>query len=114
MNYMFWYVRGLENPAKRRIVAEVIRNNSIEIACLEETKLDDATSCTLREIVPNNKFRFICKNSRGASGGIIVAYNEDFYNLINKVEGEFSLTALLSIKKDEWLQMVTIVYGPNN
>lgn len=41
MNCLFRNVRGLENPAKRRIVAEGVQNNRIDVACLEETKLHD-------------------------------------------------------------------------
>lgn len=55
MNYLLWNIRGLEIPAKRRMIAEVIRSNSIEVACLEETKLHDSTPRTLREIARNEK-----------------------------------------------------------
>lgn len=80
------------------MVAEVIRGNRIEVVCL----------------APNKKFKFICKNSRGASGGIIVTYNEDIYNLIDTVEGEFTLTTVLGRKRDGWLQMVPTVYVSND
>lgn len=43
-----------------------------------------------------------------------MTYSVDAYNLIDKVEGEFSLTIVLSRKKDGWLQMVTAMYGPND
>lgn len=31
---MFWNVRGMGNPAKWRMVADVIRTNSVDIVCL--------------------------------------------------------------------------------
>lgn len=50
----------------------------------------------------------------GALGGIIIVCNGDIYNLVDTVEGIFTLTTVLSRKMDVWQQIVTLVYGPND
>lgn len=37
MNILFWNVRGLGNPDRRRQLKEVVKDNKIEIICLQET-----------------------------------------------------------------------------
>lgn len=54
INCLFWNVRGLGNPAKRRMVEEVIHTNKIDIICLEETKLTDPDPGSWDPLLPEN------------------------------------------------------------
>lgn len=49
MNWNFWNIRGLENLAKRKIVAEVVHNNKMDIMYLEEIKLMTLTHDSSKE-----------------------------------------------------------------
>lgn len=44
----------------------------------------------------------------------MIVYNQDDVMLLNQWAGEYFLTACLQQKVYEWVQMVTIVYGPND
>lgn len=39
-----WNVRGLNNPARRRVFAGVVRDHQCKLVCLQETKLDLITN----------------------------------------------------------------------
>lgn len=56
---------------------------------------------------------FLYKNARGASGGIVIGFNNKF-DLIEIWKGEFSLSVKIKRLADGWIQIVTIVYGPND
>jgi exonuclease III len=46
---LIWNVRGLNNPARRQVVKELIANHRCKLVSLQETKLqtmDDATIAT--------------------------------------------------------------------
>ena len=43
-----WNVRGLNNPARRKVVRDLVTDQGCTIVCLQETKkqlIDDATIC---------------------------------------------------------------------
>jgi hypothetical protein len=50
--------------------------------------------------------------SEGKSGGILVGYNKDKFELLNKWILNFSITLLIRNKTDGYIWMFTTVYGP--
>ena len=50
MNTLFWNTRGRGDPAKCRMVKDVIVSSKASIVCLEESKISDSSKCTLSEI----------------------------------------------------------------
>lgn len=66
MKCLFWNVKGLGNPAKRRMIADVIRTNKIDIICMVETKLTDFDPRILRSIALRKFYDFYILNARGA------------------------------------------------
>lgn len=81
MNILFWNIRGFGDRAKRRIVAKLCRANRVDIFCLEETKLCNASLRTLGELSGNSQFEFAVKDSVGASGGILIGIRVSDFDL---------------------------------
>lgn len=88
---MFWNVRRLGNPTKQCMVIEVLRNNKINVVCLEETKLMNPSNRVLHSVVPYASFSFLYKNTRGASEGIIIGVDNKV-QILYSWEGIFSLS----------------------
>lgn len=68
MKIIFWTVIGLRHRTKRRMVAEVLRDNRAAIFCLEETKLEDASNGVEQEFTLRRNFELIFKKGRGLQG----------------------------------------------
>lgn len=92
MNCLFWNVKGLGNPAKRQMVAKVIRSNKIDIVCLEETKLADPDPMILGSIASRKYFNFCILNARGELGGFLIGVNRNFEILNSWSEKIFTVS----------------------
>lgn len=62
-----------------------------DILCLSETKIEEPNQLTIRQIGSRKINMWIVKNGTGASGGIIMVYNTEIYELMETWEGEYSL-----------------------
>lgn len=58
----------------------------------EETKLSDPSVFALWELTRRQKFNFVVKNARGASGGLIIGLNSNEINLIASLEWTYFLS----------------------
>jgi exonuclease III len=75
-----WNVRGLNNLAKRASVRQTISSTGATIVCLQETKIMNWTNEPLKETVGSKLANQVVHlPSQGASGGIIIASDADFF-----------------------------------
>lgn len=69
MNILFWNVRGLEDPTKRRMVRDIIQREQAQFVCLKETKIVDPNPTFFRQIGSTKISTWVINNARGRSGG---------------------------------------------
>ena len=71
MKVLNWNARGLNAPKKRRILRDLINDNSIDLIAIQETKKESFTYRILKSI--SSRFdNWVWIASRGRSGGILV------------------------------------------
>lgn len=93
-------------------VGEVIKESKVDIIYLEGSKLTSPSINVLSKL--GRRFMFIVKDSKGASGGIIIALDPSVFDLIDHKEGRYSLSVIVERRADGWMQMVMAVYGPHH
>ncbi|KAM3212345.1 hypothetical protein ACQJBY_065431 [Aegilops geniculata] len=77
-----WNVRGLNNPARRQVVRDLVVRNRASIVCLQETKLDSVDKRLILELLgPLFTDAFCFLPADGTRGGIILAFNSDLFNI---------------------------------
>lgn len=69
-------MRGLGKPARRQ-VGEYITEEGLEGVGLQETMKEDFTQKDLAELSGNNSFKWVWKEARGHSGGILMRVKDD-------------------------------------
>lgn len=74
-------------------------------------KLNNPTSSTLNE--HGSRFDFVVKTMLGASGGIIIEVDRNYFEIKESRDGEFNLSIVTRRIKDRWSQLVTAMYSPN-
>jgi exonuclease III len=114
MRIMFWNVRGLGNPARRRQVREHIAEEGLEGVGLQETMKTDFTHKELSELSGNNNFRWIWKEASGHSGGILVGVREDNYEVETWEVGDFYVSLGLRNRVTNLRWDLITVYGLTN
>ncbi|KAG2588181.1 hypothetical protein PVAP13_5NG209043 [Panicum virgatum] len=110
-----WNVRGMNNPARRKVVRDLCGENRCTIIGLQETKMqyiDDAV--VIDTLGPNFMRNDAVLPAVGTRGGALLAVHEDYYQILQTEVRQHSVSARLQAKTgavDWWL---TVVYGPQD
>ena len=76
MRVLNWNARGLNAPKKRRILRDLILDNSIDLIAIQETKKENFSLRILKSI--SHRFdTWLWVESHGRSGGILVGCDRD-------------------------------------
>lgn len=77
-NSLSWNIRGLNNPARRSVVADFVRNHNCRLVCLQETKLDTINNAIIAETLGGSfTDNFAYLPAVGTRGGILIAGSSD-------------------------------------
>jgi exonuclease III len=73
-----WNVRGLNNPARKQVVRDLIQEHHTTIVCLQETKLQLVTDVVVTETL-GSKFatNHVSLPADGTHRGILLACSQD-------------------------------------
>ena len=91
-----WNVRGLNTKARRQVVRDLVTEHNCSIVCLQETKMQnlDAT-IVLEALGPKFANSFTYLPVQETRGGVLLAVNEDYYNLSEtQIRGHTVITKL--------------------
>jgi exonuclease III len=110
-----WNARGLNNPARRQVVCNLVHENSCTVVCIQETKLqhvdDGIIIKTLgHQFVPH----YASLPAIGTCEGIIVACSDENYTLSQIDIRHFSVTVTLTRRGDNAAWSLTGVYCPQS
>jgi exonuclease III len=111
-----WNVRGLNDPAKRESVKQLILSSGATIVCLQETKIM-SWNCNLLKETLGCKLATQTTHlpSLGASGGILIACDADFFDMATiPYPSVFSLSVRVCSHLCDVAWDLTGVYGPQH
>ena len=111
-NILNWNVRGINSSDKWLAISNKIEESQCSVICLPETKREVFDISYLRKFAPKriNKFEF--SPSIGASGGLLVAWNDAMFQGECLFKNDFSISIrFISVHIGEsWI--LTNIYGP--
>ena len=87
-----WNVRGANDRDKRRIIKSVIKSQRVDVVCIQETKIKEMTTGLVRSLGVRRHLDWRAINSRGTAGGILVFWDNKLVELVDLVEGVFSIS----------------------
>jgi exonuclease III len=106
-------VRGLNDGVRQDVVNELVRQTGSTIVCLQETKLQLIDqSVVQRTIGPKFINSYAVLPAVQTKGGILLAVNEDYFDLSNIQPSTNAITATITMRADRVQWQVTVVYGP--
>ncbi|GMJ01096.1 hypothetical protein HRI_003778800 [Hibiscus trionum] len=114
MRILSWNVRGLGGGAKRRSVDEVIRKNKVDMVVLQETKLEDVPSMWVSSLWYSDSFEMAVSPSMGASGGILIIWEGNKFNLINVVVYPNFIMLQGRWQQKDMVCCIVGIYAPTN
>jgi exonuclease III len=105
----------LNNPARWQVVKDLIVENSCNIICSQETKLqavdDLIIASTLEQQFCGN---YVVLPFEGTRGGIILACSQDYYSISGVSVKRYSVSAKIKRMVDNAEWSLTVVYGPQS
>ncbi|KAL4303454.1 hypothetical protein GQ457_10G003450 [Hibiscus cannabinus] len=105
---------GLGNEVKWSVVRRMLRSHEVEMAFLQETKLDSFNLRDARKLWGEDEVEFVFSPARGRSGGLISLWNKNLFTL-----GSFAIHQRYISLIGKW-QTIDIeaeminVYAPND
>lgn len=108
-----WNVRGLNEGARQDAVNELVRSTGATIVCLQETKMQLLDQNVVARTV-GTKFvnSFAVLPAEQTRGGILLAVNEDFFDLSDIELTTNTISATITMRADRINWKITVVYGP--
>uniref|UniRef100_A0A0A9DE02 Endonuclease/exonuclease/phosphatase domain-containing protein n=1 Tax=Arundo donax TaxID=35708 RepID=A0A0A9DE02_ARUDO len=107
-----WNVRGLNSDHKWGRIYDKIEESNCAVICFQETKRELIDSKFMKNFCPKrfNKFEYL--PSQGASGGLLVAWNDSVFvgELICQNNFDISVEFTSTCSGQTWI--LTNVYGP--
>ena len=70
-----WNMRGANDSSKRKVIKTFIRNQSVDLICIQETKMQFMTDSIARSIGFGRFLGWKAVNVEGASGGIFICWD---------------------------------------
>ena len=111
-NILNWNIRGINDPKKWTALANKIEESQFSIVSLQETKIESFDSSYLKNFCPKRIGKFAFLPSIGASGGLLIAWNEHVFLGQVHHNNEFSILILFTSKHNGEQWLLTNVYGP--
>ena len=89
-----WNVRGVNDPDRRKIIRNFIRNQKVDLVCLQETKIQEMTMVMARSLGVGRLSDWRALNAEGLAGGIILFWDKKAMELVNSEIGLFSISCV--------------------
>lgn len=80
-----WNMRGLTARVKRSSLRKLITSHDPCFAFVQETKMEEINTKTIRTFWKSNDIDWIFSPSRGNSGGILAVWNSNIFNMKSTV-----------------------------
>ena len=111
---LYWNVRGLGLPSKRRLVRRTIKDSACNVFCLQETKLAQLDRKQLISICGERFDASQVLNANGTSGGLLTAWDPSSVDGRPFHFGKFPISTEFRSYTNLVRSVITNVYGPHD
>ena len=95
LKLLVWNVQGLNSPARRHSIYQVVISASPSIICFQETKMENINVELVRQCLGNKFESFYYLPAVGTRGGILLAWDATVVQLSNPDTTTNTLTAVV-------------------
>ena len=112
MKILSWNVRGANDCSKRKVIKTFIRNQRVDLICIQETKIQAMSDSIARSIGSGRFLDWKAVNAEGASGGILICSDRRSLDILDWEEGQFTLSCRFRNVENGVIWIFTGVYDP--
>ncbi|RVX11941.1 hypothetical protein CK203_009552 [Vitis vinifera] len=107
-----WNVRGVNDSSKRKIIKNYIRNQRVDLMCIQETKIQEMSEGIVRSLGTGRFIDWRALNAEGAAGGILICWDKRVLDILDWEKGHFTLSCRFKTIENGATWVFTGVYGP--
>ena len=111
-NILNWNVRGINAQDKWLAIKNKFFEANSSIICIQETKRESFDSTYIKNFCPRNFNKFDFVPSVGASGGLLVAWNDRIFQGECLFKNNFSISIRFTSSQNNQSWILTNIYGP--
>ncbi|KAK8639913.1 hypothetical protein V6N13_138279 [Hibiscus sabdariffa] len=112
IHILSWNVRGLGSQIKRKAIRSLLRKQCIDMIFLVETKLEVVLNNVIKSIWWTDVFRYYFVPSLGSSGGIIIIWEQNKFELVDVCRDPNFLSVRGTWCLEEWKCDMVVFYAP--
>ena len=109
-----WNVRGLNDPKKRLVVRNLLREWKCDVVCLQETKMarmDRQMVCSLWSCPYVD---WVALEANQTAGGVLIMWDKRALEKMEAMVGTFSVLVKWQGVVDGFIWACSRIYGPND
>ena len=112
MRGLIWNCQGLGRDSKFDFLREIIREEKIDFVGLQETKKEHFNDSLLSSLAGSKLFAWFSSPPNGRSGGLLVGFNSEVFDVREFEAGEFlTRTLVLHREKKSYLEFCQCLWG---
>ena len=111
LKMLSWNVRGLNNPHKRDVVKNLLREWKCDIVCFQESKLDSTSSSLVKSLWGSPFVDWGALDAIHTVGGVILMWDKRVVERVDSVVESFSISVVLKGVLDGFEWICSGVYG---
>ena len=92
LKVLSWNVRGVNDRSKRKIIKTFIRNQNVDLLCIQETKIQPMSEGMVRSLGSRRFLDWRALDADGVTGGILICWDKRSLEILDWEEGQFSLS----------------------
>ena len=113
LRLLSWNVRGLNNPQKREVCKNLLKEWKCDIVCFQETKLSSLNSFVVRSLWGSPFLDWVVIDAINTTGGVLLVWDKRVFEKVDCAVGRFSVNVLFKGVVDDFVWACSGVYGPN-
>ena len=114
LRLLSWNVRGLNNPQKREVCKNLLKDWKCNIICFQETKVSSTDVAFVRSLWGSPFTDWTVLDAMQTSRGVLLIWDKRVFEKLDVIVGQFSINVLLRGVVDDFVWACTGVYGPND
>lgn len=76
LKILSWNVRGANDRSKRKIIKTFIRNQKVDLLCIQETKIQPMSEGVVRSLGSGRFLDWRALDADGAAGGLLICWDK--------------------------------------
>ena len=103
LRLLSWNVRGLNNPRKRKVCKNLLKDWKCDIVCLQETKVSSTDIVFVRSLWGSPFIDWAILDVVQSSGGVLLIWDKRVFEQLDIFVGQFSVSVLLRGVVDDFV-----------